>query len=187
MRLHKVFHNGRELRAGWRLLVFCLLVFVFGYAMHFVVKRLPLPDYPGLHPVGIIVDDAVLLLIALAATALMARFEHRSFAVYGLPRIRDLFGRMFWRGTVWGLVMPSAIILLIFFGGGYHVHGLNLTGTELLKFASLWILANLLIGLSEEILFRGYFIHACRWHRLLGGGSTGIDWFRRAALLHEAA
>ena len=157
--MRKIFHNGRELRAGWRLLLFCLLIFVFGYAMHFVVKRLPLPEYPGLHPIGIIVDDAVLLLIALAATALMARFEHRSFAVYGLPRIRDLFGRMFWRGTVWGLVMPSAIILLIFFGGGYRVHELNLTGTELLKFASLWILANLLIGLSEEILFRGYFMY----------------------------
>ena len=82
--MSKIFHNGRELRAGWRLLLFCLLVFVFGYAMHFVVKRLP--EYPGLHPVGIIVDDAVLLLIALAATALMARFEHRSFAIYGLPR-----------------------------------------------------------------------------------------------------
>jgi hypothetical protein len=123
--LRNIFHNGRELRAGWRLLLFCLLVFVFGYAMHFVMKQLPLPEYPSLHPLGIIVDDAVLLLIALAATALMARFEHRSFAVYGLPRIRDLFGRMFWRGTAWGLVMPSAIILLIFFRRGYHVHGLN--------------------------------------------------------------
>ena len=173
MRLRKILHNGRELRAGWRLLLFCILVFVFGYATHFVVKRLPLPEYPGLHPVGIIVDDAVLLLIALAATALMARFEHRSFAVYGLPRIRDLFGRMFWRGTVWGLVMPSAIILLIFFGGGYHVHGLNLTGTELLKFASLWILANLLIGLSEEILFRGYFMYTL---------TDGIGFWAAAAL-----
>ena len=171
--MSKIFHNGRELRAGWRLLLFCILVFVFGYATHFVVKRLPLPEYPGLHPVGIIVDDAVLLLIALAATALMARFEHRSFAVYGLPRIRDLFGRMFWRGTVWGLVMPSAIILLIFFGGGYHVHGLNLTGTELLKFASLWILANLLIGLSEEILFRGYFMYTL---------TDGIGFWAAAAL-----
>jgi len=71
VRLRNIFHNGRELGAGWRLLLFCLLVFVFGYAMHFVVKRLPLPEYPGLHPIGIIVDDAVLLLIALAATALV--------------------------------------------------------------------------------------------------------------------
>ena len=78
MRLRKIFHNGRELRAGWRLLLFCILVFVFGYAMHFVVKRLSLPEYPGLHPVGIIVDDAVLLLIALAATALRCRFGYDS-------------------------------------------------------------------------------------------------------------
>src|SRR5437879_12386975 len=115
MRLRKILHNGRELRAGWRLLLFCLLVFVFGYAMHFVVKRLSLPEYPGLHPVGIIVDDAVLLLIALAATALMARFEHRSFAVYRLPRVRVLLGRMFLRGTVWGLEVPSVTIRLNMF------------------------------------------------------------------------
>jgi hypothetical protein len=78
MRLRKIFHNGRELRAGWRLLLFCLLVFGVGYAMHFVVKRLPLPEYPGLHPVGIIVDDAVLLLIALAATDRDSRYCFRS-------------------------------------------------------------------------------------------------------------
>ncbi len=106
-----------------------------------------------------IVVDAVLLAVALIATAIMARFEHRSFAVYGIPPCVQLFGRLFWTGGVWGLFMPSVIILLIFIGGGYRAHGLNLTGTGLLKFAGLWLLANLFIGLSEEILFRGYFLY----------------------------
>jgi len=157
--LIRIFHNGRELRAGWRLLIFCGLVFATGYAMNAVLRQLRLPEYPGLHPVGTIVDDAVLLATALIATAIMARFERRSLAAYGLPRMRELFGRLFWIGAVWGLAMPSAIILLIFLGGGYHVHGLNVSGAELLKFGGLWLLANLFIGFTEEILFRGYFLY----------------------------
>lgn len=159
MSLSKIFHNGRELRAGWRLLIFCMLVFAIGYALRGVLNRLPLPDYTSLHPVGVIIDDVVLLADALIATAIMARFERRGFAVYGIPGLRALFGRFFWAGVVWGLMMPSAIILLIFLSRGYHVHGLNLTGASLLKFVLLWLLANLLIGANEEILFRGYFLY----------------------------
>jgi uncharacterized protein len=157
MGLKKIFHNGRELRAGWRLLLFCILIVAFVYAARTGIEHLVLPN--GLHPVSFIVFDGVLLAVALIATAIMGRFEHRSFAVYGIPPMRQLFGRRFWIGGVWGLVMPSVIILLIFICGGYRVHGLNLTGAGLLKFAGLWLLANLFIGLSEEILFRGYFLY----------------------------
>src|SRR5579859_237629 len=158
-RLRKVFHNGRELRAGWRLLLFCALVVAIAFAARMGLERLHLADYPGLHPVDLIVGDTLLLLIALIATSIMARFEHRTLVVYGIPRLRELFGRKFWAGVVWGLLMPSAVILLIFLGGRCCIKGLNVTGTELLKFASLWLFANLLIGLSEEILFRGYFMY----------------------------
>jgi len=159
MSVRIIFHNGRELRAGWRLLLFCALVFGIGYAARRAMERLPLPDYADLHPVGLILDDTVMLVVALVATGIMARFEHRSLTVYGLPRLRELFGRLFWVGAMWGLAMPSAIILLIFIGGGYRVHGLNVAGGELFKFAVLWLFANLLIGLSEEIMFRGYFLY----------------------------
>lgn len=157
MGLRTIFHNGRELRAGWRLLLFCVLIVAFGRAARMGMEHLALPD--GLHPVAFIVFDAVLLIVALIATAIMGRFEHRSLAVYGIPPIRQLFGRMFWIGALWGLVMPSAVILLIFLSGGYRVHGLNVAGVGLLKFAGLWLLANLFIGLSEEITFRGYFLY----------------------------
>lgn len=155
--MKKIFHNGRELRAGWRLILFCLLVVVLFIALRRGAEHLSLPA--GLHPVSLIAFDAGMLVVALLATAIMARFEHRSFAVYGIPRWRDLFGRMFWRGAVWGLVMPAAVILMMFLAGGYRVHGLNLTGSALLKFGVLWLVANLFIGFSEEILFRGYFLY----------------------------
>ena len=34
-----------------------------------------------------------------------------------------------------------------------------MTGVELLKFSGLWLFANLMIGLAEEILFRSYFLY----------------------------
>lgn len=159
MSFKKIFHNGRELRAGWRLLIFCVLFGVMGRLLRKALEHLPLPDYPPLHPVDLIIAEGGTLLVALIATVIMARFERRSLSVYGIPPFRQLFGRLFWIGAAWGLVMPSAIILLIFLGGGYHVRGLNVTGAELAKFASLWILANLFIGFSEEITFRGYFLY----------------------------
>ncbi|HUD67686.1 MAG TPA: CPBP family intramembrane glutamic endopeptidase [Candidatus Sulfotelmatobacter sp.] len=157
--LRKIFHNGREVRSGWRLLLFCVLFFALGYVFRKGLERLHLPDYPPLHPMDLIIGEGGTLMVALIATAIMSRLERRSLAVYGIPRLRDLFGRLFWAGVVWGLVMPSAIILLIFLGGGYRVHGLNVTGGELFKFAGLWLITNLAIGFGEEITFRGYFLY----------------------------
>ena len=157
--MRRIFHNGKELRAGWRLLLFCILVVAFGWVARTGLARLPLQDYEGLHPTLFILVDGLMLLVALLATWIMARFEHRKFATYGIPGIRELIGRRFWAGALWGFAMPSAVIGLIFLGGGYHVNGLNVSGAGLVKYAALWLLANLLIGASEEILFRGYFLY----------------------------
>jgi uncharacterized protein len=157
--MKRIFHNGTELRAGWRLLLFCILVFAIGWAARAGLVRLPLESYHGLHPVLFILADALMVLVALIATLIMGRFEGRSLATYGIPGIRELVGRKFWLGAMWGFAMPAAIIILIFLGGGYQVHGLNVTGAALLKYAALWLLASLFIGLSEEIMFRGYFLY----------------------------
>jgi membrane protease YdiL (CAAX protease family) len=159
MELRRIFHNGRELRAGWRLLIFCGLFFLIGELVRFALGRLHLSDYPPLHPLDLVIGEGGTLVVALLATMIMARFEKRSLAIYGIPHVRDLFGRLFRAGVIWGLAMPSAIILLIFLAGGYHVSGFNVAGAELGKFLGLWILANLFIGFSEEITFRGYFLY----------------------------
>jgi uncharacterized protein len=158
--LRKIFHNGRELRAGWRLLIFLILFFAIGYLARNVLERLPLPpDTPFLNAVDLIVSEGGTLVVALIATLIMARFEQRRLTGYGIPRAADLFGRRFWAGAIWGLIMPSTIILLIFLSGGYRVHGLNVGGLGLVKFACLWLVANLFIGFSEEITFRGYLLY----------------------------
>jgi len=159
MAMRKIFHNGKELRAGWRLLIFCALFLLIGRFLRMALERSHLPDHPGLHPMDLIIGEGGTLVVALLATVIMGKFEGRKLAIYGIPRIRDLFGQSFWTGVGWGVAMPSAIILLIFLSGGYQVRGLNLTGAQLVKFASLWLLANLFIGFSEEITYRGYFLY----------------------------
>ena len=159
MGVRNVFHNGKELRAGWRLLIFCALFLLIGRVVRMALEHSHLPDYSGLHPLDLVISEGGALVVSLIATVMMAKFEKRGLTVYGIPRARDLFGRSFWIGVGWGLAMPSAIILLIFVSGGYHVEGLNLTGSQLAKFGALWLLANLLIGFSEEITYRGYFMY----------------------------
>lgn len=157
--MRKIFHNDKELRAGWRLLIFCILFLLIGLVVRTVLEHSHLPDYPGLHPVDLMIGEGGTLVASLAATWVMGKFERRHLAVYGIPRARDLFGRSFWTGVGWGAAMTSAIILLIFLGGGYRLQGLTVTGVELVKFAGLWLLTNLLIGFSEEITYRGYFLY----------------------------
>lgn len=157
--MKKIFHNGRELRAGWRLILFCMVIVAIGWAGGLAIDRLPLDQFHGLHPVPLLVDDVLLLLDAMIATVIMGRIEKRTLAIYGIPGIRELIGRKFWIGVLWGFAMTSAVIATMFLFGGYHVNGLNFTGAALLKYGLLWLLANILIGLSEEIAFRGYFMY----------------------------
>ena len=42
--------------------------------------------------------------------------------------------------------------------GGYRILGLAIHGGALLNFLGVWIIANLLIGFSEELQFRAYFL-----------------------------
>jgi membrane protease YdiL (CAAX protease family) len=124
-----IFWNARELRAGWSFLLFAVLYLALGAGLTFVLRALlhELPE--GWTPGVLSLSEAVSLLGAVAAVAVMARIERRSFAVYGVP----------WRA-----------------GLGRRVSGLALPGGALAGSALLWGLAFLLIGVSEEILFRSF-------------------------------
>jgi hypothetical protein len=58
--------------------------------------------------------------------------------------------------------------------GGYRIDGFAINGSALCYFLGLWIIANLLIGFTEEILFRAY---------LLTTLADGIGFWAAAILL----
>jgi membrane protease YdiL (CAAX protease family) len=70
--------------------------------------------------------------------------------------LRSAFGREFWLGVTWGLASITALVLgmralRVFYFGSVALHG-----AQLIKFASLWGIAFLLVGIFEESMSRGY-------------------------------
>jgi membrane protease YdiL (CAAX protease family) len=152
-----IFWNERELRAGWRLLIYVALFLAIGGAESFAAARLHLVtvNSTNIAASGLLIQELILFSAAFAAAAIMAALEARWIGDYGLPGA-EMFGLRFWQGLVWGLVMVSATILLIWLLGGFSFGGLALHGSALWGYAVLWGLVFLVVGLFEEFLFRGY-------------------------------
>jgi uncharacterized protein len=172
--VRKIFFNPRGLRAGWRLLIFVGIFVCLGFLANWIVSKiLHLQQRPPLDPVGTISDELQSLIQALAATWIMAGIEHRHLIDYGIP-VQNAFGHDFWVGLAWGLASTSLLVGLIATFGGYRILGLAIRGGVLWYFLGLWIIANLLIGFSEELQFRAY---------LLATLADGIGFWAAAILL----
>jgi len=152
-----IFWNEHELRAGWRLLIYIALFLAIGGAESLAALHLHLLTVTSTNitATGLLIQEVILLSSALAAAAIMGMLESRGFSDYGLPGA-SFFGRRFWQGLVWGLVMISATILLIRLLGGFSFGELALQGPALWGYAVLWGLVFLAVGLFEEFFFRGY-------------------------------
>jgi len=118
-------------------------------------------------------DELQALIQVLIATSIMARIERRHFLDYGIP-VRNAFGGNFRVGLVWGLASTALLVGSIAALGGYRILGLAIHGGALWYFLGIWIIANLLIGFSEEFQFRAY---------LLATLADGIGFWAAAILL----
>ena len=172
--MRTIFFNSHGLRAGWRLLIFVGIFVGLGFLANWIVpKILHLKQRSFLDPVGTISDELQALILALVATWIMARIERRRVVDYGIP-VRNAIGREFWVGIAWGFASTSLLAGLIAAFGGYRILGLAIHGRVLWYFLGFWIIANLLIGFSEEIQFRAY---------LLTTFADGIGFWPAAVLL----
>jgi membrane protease YdiL (CAAX protease family) len=154
-----IFVGSNGLRAGWR-----FLLFVLGIALAEMFVREPLTEFlarrigvnlNGLSAPNLFIEETVGLLIVLLVTGIAAFFERRRVDDYGLP-VSEAFGRLFWKGMLAGLLVVVLVAGGMVATNSMQVHGVALTGTALPGFALLWLGANLLVGLNEEYLFRGY-------------------------------
>jgi len=152
-----IFWNEHELRAGWRLLIYLLIFFLFALSETFLTMALHLPQLArtGVTATSMLVQECVLLIAALAAAAIMGMVEDRPFGGYGLPRA-GAFGAHFWQGAAWGITMITGILFLIRAFGGFSFGELALRGPALWGYAALWVVVFFCVGLFEEFLFRGY-------------------------------
>ncbi|PYT72336.1 MAG: CPBP family intramembrane metalloprotease domain-containing protein [Acidobacteria bacterium] len=151
----RIFLGPDGLRVGWSLLLYAAFWFMIEYAgeIFFVL----IGGFKGnlRSAQSVALEELLSFASAYGAALAMARLERRPAAAYGLP-LRQAFGKSFWQGILLGLVEVSLLVGLIAAFGGYSFGMLLLHGSGLLGWGALWALAFVLVGLSEEFLFRGY-------------------------------
>ncbi len=161
-RLRSIFVGPCGIRAGWRVLIFCVLLATFFGAtiplQRMIFRRLG----TGFSARNVTLGEMFTFGVVLAVTAIMARFEHRRLADYGLPA-RGILGKNFWKGALWGFVMLSIIIGMMTMTHAYSPGSLALSSFAIIKYGLFWAFAFLMVGLFEEFTFRGYVQFTLTW------------------------
>ncbi len=144
-----------RLRAVGRVLLFVALVTAFTLALRAALVaarvRLPAEWSSGWFALA----ESVALAAAVLATTVMSRVDRLPFARFGIPW-RAAFGARFWEGALWGFAVVGGLVGAVALLGGYDVHGFALAGPALARAALAWVAAMVLLGLAEEVVFRGY-------------------------------
>jgi uncharacterized protein len=150
------------IRVGWRLLLFLVIFVALIAAVHFTLHSIPafrawedsVPKEVFV-PSKIMVGEGIAVLVLLISAFLMSKIEKKTFADYALP-LAQAFGKRFWQGALFGFAMLSLLMGLIAVFHGFSLAGFALAGAQALKYAALYGIAFLLVGIFEEFSFRGY-------------------------------
>src|SRR5947209_2130157 len=161
MDARNVFFGDRGMRAGWRALMFIVLiviaVFAMGTAANFIGHRL-LPNKghtTGITPVAVLIGETALLLGLALVMAVVVRVEKLSIGEFGLP-MRQAFRSRFWVGALWGFLALSALIGIM-----KLLHAVDL-GPVIdpapieIKDGLLYAIGFTMVGIFEEFTMRGY-------------------------------
>ena len=157
-----VFMGPNGLRAGWRLLIYLLLVFACSRGSTYAIQHIaPIGDWLRSQPTTVIsasqlvFGEAVSFLVVLLPALVMMKIEKRPFGEYGLP-VEQAFGKGFWQGVPFGFAMMTLLIGLIAAFRSYSYEGISASGSEAVKYAFLYGVGFLFVGFFEEFGFRGY-------------------------------
>jgi len=147
------------LRAGWRFLLFVLGIeltefYLRGPLLSLLSRRSGV-DLGELSAPALFTEELVGLVSVLLVTGVAALLERRRVDSYGLP-LSQAFGKLFWKGMLAGLLVVVFVAVAMIGTNAMKVHRMALNGTGLLRFGLVWLGANVLVGLNEEYLFRGY-------------------------------
>ena len=148
--------RGRgQQRAAWLLLLSLAVLFAVGSSRHWFPAWLVGPIENMATPTSVILKEMLQVFIVLTATLTIAALRGQNLAVYGFP-LQQAFGKDFWWGGVWGLIMLSVTVALMAVTHSYSPGPVVLSAGDIVKFGLLWAIAFLLAGFAEELAFRGY-------------------------------
>ena len=174
----RIFHGADgNLRAIFRALLYSVLAFwlfsadeLIAPAVEWATKAL---HVGGLSAGTVAFFETINLATALLLTWTFARYEGRRVDSYGFP-VREAFGARFWEGFAVGCVQAGAVAVGMMVLGGMTIHGLALHGSSILWSSLAWLGANILVGVAEELLFRGYLLQTL---------SKGVGFWGAAGLI----
>src|SRR6202161_4783687 len=158
---HNAFRGPNGIRAGWRVLIFlmivCGLLLVLAVALKLAARLGGGVELGGaaLTPLGTASLEGTILFLTAMAALIMARIVRRRFGVYGLPA-RFAFRKDLWVGPIIVFVAISVCLLGIFALHGFQLAGLAIHGQTIITAVAAWSVAFVIVGLAEEFAFRGY-------------------------------
>src|SRR5208282_586939 len=159
--LHNIFIGKDGLRAGWSLLIFIALLAALLFCVGAIAHKLyPSPPRSTKAASEIsmsvreFVGEAIPFLAVLLVAWIMSKIERRPNSVYGLGGSRRL--SYFLAGVAWGVTCLSLLVLALWKTGYLVIDQRLLFGSDALRYGALWLLAFVLVGLTEEYLTRGY-------------------------------
>ncbi|SFS16847.1 hypothetical protein SAMN05216570_3396 [Dyella sp. OK004] len=151
--MRNIFFNDRQLRAGWGIALFLLIVVSLRFAQYFAFTR-HLPAHVLTTPTGLLAEEAIRVGIVIFATWVLARVEGRQWFAYGLggsSRIKLLVS-----GSVLGFVTLSVLVAVLFLGGYATFSREHEPVLQLMLSGIVWLLAFFAVAFFEELLLRGY-------------------------------
>jgi membrane protease YdiL (CAAX protease family) len=166
----------KGLRAGWRLLIFLLMLVAMGAVARAIIIRYLIPagfSAEKFTPLKVAVPDAFFVFIVTMAAWVMSKIEGRKIGQYGLPAKQGLVKHL-WLGLWIGFLASSATVLIIYLLHGLQIARPTIHGTTILMSAAAWGGAFLLSAIAEEFLYRGYAQFTL---------ATGIGFWPAAAVL----
>jgi uncharacterized protein len=144
------FNRHGELRAGWRMTLFTVLLSIFALLLIWPLVMF----FPG---VDLMVPALMLVVALLLASWIMTRFVNKKpLGAIGLV-LHDRTGREFGMGCLFGFLMMAGVFLIQWALGYLSWSSLGLSAGEMAARVALSALFFLLAAAGEELLFRGYF------------------------------
>jgi uncharacterized protein len=153
-----IFFGPFGLRAGWSLLIVIALFIILTMCSSFLLRTTHMVQphvmahSPG--PLPVFITEISAFLVAALVTWIMAKIESRPVSVFGLGGTRKLSYLLL--GTAIGLIAISLLVFILIQSGLLIIDSRLLFGSDVLRYAILWIPSFLAIGFFEEYFFRGY-------------------------------
>ena len=152
--VRRIFHSPQGLRPVWRVFLFLAMVGVPAGILQAAVIHFHLLHGDAVTPQFLIPAELAAATIIFLATAVIGRMEGRSVLSYGLGSAHPVTEVV--TGWVGGLLSLSVLVGVLHTVGFLVFDRVALRPLEAACYGLAWLLGFLLIGLSEEMMFRGY-------------------------------